>query len=408
MDSIAFIGQTDVGLVRTNNEDTFIAQTLWDDRHLVCAAIDGVGGYEGGEVAAEMAKETILKFLSEYRDDDLQSLVSQAVLQANNAIYERRKTDTRFPNMSCVVSAAIIDILNDKLFIAHVGDSRIYLYSNGNLKKLTHDHSLVGYREEIGELTEEEAMNHPHRNIIERCLGERQVLFDNLNGFIDSQQVDIPANGKLVFCSDGLTDLVTSSEIVSILSRDETTETKSQALIDCAKSHGGKDNITVVLVETKTDAVSSGVREIDCTKTEDGSEESPADDGAVDSARKRNPFIPSLISLFAGLILGLLAGFIFWGNRGAVSSDQTGQPAGTLPVAETDSLARQNPDSMMVSVADYRRLSSFDEVFPIVQKMNSDLSRENDSLRREISVRDSLRISPFFPTWGYEYQHFGF
>ena len=120
MDSIAFIGQTDVGLVRTNNEDTFIAQTLWDDRHLVCAAIDGVGGYEGGEVAAEMAKETILKFLSEYRDDDLQSLVSQAVLQANNAIYERRKTDTRFPNMSCVVSAAIIDILNDKLFIAHV------------------------------------------------------------------------------------------------------------------------------------------------------------------------------------------------------------------------------------------------------------------------------------------------
>lgn len=407
MDSVSFIGQTDIGLVRTNNEDSFIAQTIWDDNHIVCAAIDGVGGYEGGEVAAEMARETILRFLSEYRDGNLQDLISQAVLQANNAIYERRKSDARFPNMSCVVSAGLIDVLNDKLYIAHVGDSRIYSYVNGSLKKLTHDHSLVGYREEIGELTEEEAMNHPHRNIIERCLGERLVLFDNLSSFIDSQQIDIPANGKLVFCSDGLTDLVTSAEIVSVLSREGGTDDKSQALIDCAKSHGGKDNITVVLVETKTGAVSSGVKRIECQKQESDKEEDSGGENKENQPVKKKSFFLPVVFLAAGLALGFLAGYLSFGHRNDVMPKPVEQPADSLGGAVADSLVQQSLDSVMVSKADFQRWSAYDEIIPLVKKRNSDLLQENDSLKRVISVCDSMMTYPHPPIWDFEYQPFG-
>lgn len=298
MDRIVYKAISDVGLVRDNNEDSFIAENLWDDAHVLCAAIDGVGGYDGGEVAAEIARSSIVSYLNSYPDSNLQDVIVQAVLQANNSIYEQRKAG-RFPNMSCVVSAAIIDAAADKVYVAHVGDSRIYLYSRGTLTKITHDHSLVGYREEIGELTEQEAMSHPMRNIIERCLGESERVFGDGN-FVDSGVYDIPADGKLLFCSDGLTDMVTQAEIAGILSADKDTSSKCQMLVDCAKNHGGTDNVTVVLVETGTNTVSAGVKEITYASCQDG-----ADNGG--SRKKRNGLLCWLIpvvTLAAGCLLG--------------------------------------------------------------------------------------------------------
>ena len=315
MDRIVYKAISDVGLVRDNNEDSFIAENLWDDAHVLCAAIDGVGGYDGGEVAAEIARSSIVSYLNSYPDSNLQDVIVQAVLQANNSIYEQRKAG-RFPNMSCVVSAAIIDAAADKVYVAHVGDSRIYLYSRGTLTKITHDHSLVGYREEIGELTEQEAMSHPRRNIIERCLGESERVFGDGN-FVDSGVYDIPANGKLLFCSDGLTDMVTQAEIAGILSADKDTSSKCQMLVDCAKNHGGTDNVTIVLVETGTNTVSAGVKEITYASCQDGADSGQTDAGKVHqlsdnggSRKKRNGLLYWLIPVVT-LVAGCLLGYRF-------------------------------------------------------------------------------------------------
>ena len=122
----------------------------------------------------------------------------------------------------------------------------IYRYENGNLEKITHDHSLVGYREEIGELTEEEAMNHPQRNIIDRLLGDIPHSTTDRN-FFEAAKYPLDENTQLLFCSDGLTDLVTSAEIREILDQRISIQEKTKRLIDKANAKGGKDNITVVL-----------------------------------------------------------------------------------------------------------------------------------------------------------------
>lgn len=301
MDRISFKPISDIGLVRDSNEDSFIAEPLWSEHHLLFAVIDGVGGYEGGEVAAELARSSIITFLHNYPDNNLQDVISQAVLQANNCIYEHRKQG-QFPHMGCVVSAAIIDTLEDKLYIAHVGDTRIYLYNKGTLTKLTHDHSLVGYREEIGELTEEEAMNHPRRNIIERYLGDEERVFGEGN-FIDSAVYTIPAGGKLLFCSDGLTDLVKSVEIKQILALDESTALKSQRLVNLAKEHGGTDNITVVLVETHSDIVSQKEETLYC-KPDRPEIGSPIHKSGNNAHRWLLPLVASLLGFLIGFSLG--------------------------------------------------------------------------------------------------------
>ena len=241
-------GNTDMGKRRTNNEDAFIAQTIWDKRHLLAVAIDGVGGYEGGEVAAKIAKETIADYLRQYPDGEQLSLLKQAVIRANNTIFEERKICENCDYMACVLTAALFDLDKGQLHLAHVGDTRLYCYENHILTKLSHDHSDVGYQEEIGELSEEAAMNHPQRNVINRLMGAELHEIGDLN-FIDSQTFPLVSNATYLLCSDGLCDMLTSAEIVSVLGKDISIKEKVQGLIDFANEKGGKDNITVVLVE---------------------------------------------------------------------------------------------------------------------------------------------------------------
>ncbi|MCL2649461.1 MAG: protein phosphatase 2C domain-containing protein [Candidatus Azobacteroides sp.] len=241
-------GNTDMGKKRTNNEDAFIAQTLWDKRHLLAVAIDGVGGYEGGEVAAEIAQTTIVDYLQNYSNDEQFDLLIQAVIRANNAIFEERKVRENCEQMSCVLTAALFDLDKGQLHLAHVGDTRLYCCENHVLTKLSHDHSDVGYQEEIGVLSEEAAMNHPQRNVVNRVVGVELHKIDDLF-FIDSQTFPLVSNAIYLLCTDGLYDMLTSAEIVSVLEKDISTEEKVQGLIDFANEKGGKDNITVVLIE---------------------------------------------------------------------------------------------------------------------------------------------------------------
>lgn len=244
---ISFCGKTDTGKNRKNNEDAYIAQSIWNDQVVLAAAIDGVGGYEGGEVAAAIARRTIIDYLDSYPNGERADLIKQAVVEANNAINRERIEDTEHPNMSCVMTAAIVDTKNGYLHMAHIGDTRLYQYANGKIEKLSHDHSLVGYREEIGDLTEEEAMHHPERNVIDRDAGS-QILDFNTD-FVETDSFPLISNSTYIICSDGLSDMLTSSMMIDILKCELSLEERVDALINKANEEGGKDNITVVMID---------------------------------------------------------------------------------------------------------------------------------------------------------------
>lgn len=244
---IRYYGQTDMGRQRTNNEDAFIAERL-DDTCVLAVAIDGVGGYEGGEVAAAIAQTEIPRYLHEFRNGERLELLKQAVVYANNVIFERRQQDAARPNMSCVLTSALVDVNRRVIDMVHVGDTRLYQYHHGELRKLSHDHSLIGYREEMGDLTEEQAMHHPQRNVISRDVGSAKHEVADRD-FLEAEEFPLLANSILLLCSDGLTDLITSKQIVAILQQEVFLQAKAQALIDAANEAGGKDNVTVVLVE---------------------------------------------------------------------------------------------------------------------------------------------------------------
>ncbi len=253
---ITYYGATDTGKVRDLNEDTFISQYLWDDRHVLCVAIDGLGGYEGGEVAAALARDTIVDYLMSHRDGDCLDLLKQAVTEANNRIVEHQQTTAGCSRMGCVLTAGLFEVDEMRLNVAHVGDSRMYRWRSGKLDKITHDHSLVGFREDSGELTEEQAMNHPQRNIVERILGDKIHMLDDKN-FIEASIEQVYSGDLFIFCSDGLSDMITSAEISGTVARHRKKglTTIAKELIKAALEHGGKDNITVVIALAEDDEV---------------------------------------------------------------------------------------------------------------------------------------------------------
>lgn len=310
--SVKIYGGTDMGRVRRNNEDAFICQHIWDDNHVLCAAIDGLGGYEGGEVAAEIARTTIISYLEDFALPEYGQLLKGAVIEANNEIVRQHEARPKVSQMGCVASVGLFDLSAGFLYIAHVGDSRIYQFSEGVLKKLTHDHSLVGYREEIGEMTEEAAMNHPRRNVIDKYLGERQLPADT-DGYIEMSIFPLHGDARYLFCSDGLTDMVTSARIKEILSEDITVEEQVKSLIAKANDAGGKDNVTVVIADI----------------TECREEKAPEDNPAVPDSdagiitdrtaecKGRRRIWPSLLWFLGGAAVGASGVFVSGAGNGA-------------------------------------------------------------------------------------------
>lgn len=247
---LSYFGATDTGLVRKNNEDTFIITPIWGGEYLLMVVVDGCGGYEGGEVASALAREEILAFLSGYCGEASRlSLLEEAVCIANNKIVRKRAECKKLSSMGCVLTAAVIDRANGLLLLSHVGDTRCYLFADGTLRKLTRDHSLVGELEDAGAMSEQEAMNHPRRSVIDRMVGEEYHRLDD--GFVDSTIIPLQNEYSILICSDGLTDLVSSSEIKGILKADYSTEEKTKCLIEYANKKGGKDNVTIVIAETQ-------------------------------------------------------------------------------------------------------------------------------------------------------------
>jgi serine/threonine protein phosphatase PrpC len=233
---------SDPGRERENNED----RVLCDPERGIYAVIDGVGGESGGEVAAQTALEILRARLSR-RTTDLDRLVREAIAQANRQIFERAQADPRLSGMSCVLTVAILD--GDHATVGHVGDSRLYRLRRGEIRKVTRDHSPVGTREDSGELSEDEAMHHPRRNEIFRDVGSAHHEPDE-EGFIDTQEIPFGPDDALLFCSDGLSDMVPSARMREIVEAHAGDPKAAIAkLIAAANEAGGKDNISVVLVE---------------------------------------------------------------------------------------------------------------------------------------------------------------
>ena len=248
MNGISFFGNSDMGCVRTNNEDTFVVQNVWDSEHLLAVVVDGVGGYEGGEVAAAIARDTIVEYLGKYPNGERLELLKQAVVNANSKVLAERSNNAKLADMSCVLTAILVEVAGLRVNMVHVGDTRFYQYAYGKLRKLSHDQSVVGYMEDNGLITEAEAMTHPQRNVISRYVGSEQFAAEGAE-YVETASFPLVPTSSLMLCSDGLSDLVPSERIETVLSMDITAEEKVGLLIQDAKNAGGKDNITVVVAD---------------------------------------------------------------------------------------------------------------------------------------------------------------
>src|SRR6476660_2642854 len=242
-----FFGLTDTGRIRDNNEDAFIAQAIFNKQWVLASVIDGVGGYEGGEVAASITREEFLSSFTNIPADPVGKM-KEAIISSNDRIYKAKLESGKNPSMACVVTLALVDIKNNKFYYAHVGDTRLYLYRDHSLIKVTRDQSFVGYLEDSGRLSEEEAMKHPKRNEINKALGfdTQSILADD---YIETGESPFLPGDSLLICSDGLSDMIGSSRISQVLEKKSTLEQKAAELIEAANEAGGKDNITVVLVQ---------------------------------------------------------------------------------------------------------------------------------------------------------------
>jgi PPM family protein phosphatase len=243
-------GVTDVGRVRTNNEDCFrIVAPL----HLFVLS-DGMGGEAHGEVAAALAVETVVKHCEEALDNPAVTLfgeqqatwsektkrLSSAAHLANTKIFASAQKNAEQQGMGATLTAAWID--GSKLSIAHVGDSRAYLLRGGNLQQLTSDHSLVAEQVRHGILTAAEAEESHMQSVLLRALGSQEEVQ------VDAEEHLIVARDILLLCSDGLTRMVIEPEIAGTLQAEPDATKAAQKLVDLANDRGGSDNITVIVV----------------------------------------------------------------------------------------------------------------------------------------------------------------
>jgi serine/threonine protein phosphatase PrpC len=280
---LRFAAASDPGKRRKNNEDRYYV----DPDRGIYAVIDGVGGHAAGETAAGVAVDVIRERL-ERQTGTPEERIREAITLANNEILRLSRTRPEWTGMACVLTLALIE--DDIATIGHVGDTRLYLLHAGEIRKITHDHSPVGEREDHGEISEAEAMRHARRNEIFRDVGSSERNPED-TGFIEMESFPMPDDGLLLLCSDGLTDLVGSAEVRAGVERYAPDfDTAARALIDAANEAGGKDNITVVIVAGPAYGESS-VR---------------AREKAI---KARTPGSRAWVFLLGGLVLGAAGGY---------------------------------------------------------------------------------------------------
>lgn len=235
--------KSDVGKVREMNQDSFYASKPTDEIQLYILA-DGMGGYNGGEIASKIAVKSAKSYISsnftsiEHDREGIMNLIKNAIEYANMVVYEKSKQAEELEGMGTTIDVCII--YGGKVYIGHVGDSRVYRKRKEFFRKLTTDHSYVQQLVADGTITTEEAYNHPKKNMLTKALG--------CTAFVEP---DVIVKGYLrddiiLMCSDGLTNMVKDDEISKILSENQ--EKAYKILVNKANANGGYDNVTVITI----------------------------------------------------------------------------------------------------------------------------------------------------------------
>ncbi len=234
--SLMWGARSDVGCVRSHNEDSYlVASPLF-------AVCDGMGGHAAGEVASSIAVETIARTSPGTADA---AQLAAAVEAANAAVIEAAASGIGRPGMGCTATVAYIE--GTTIAIAHVGDSRAYLLHEGVLTRVTRDHSYVEELVDAGEITADEARVHPNRSVITRALGSDPGMY------ADHFTLNIVEGDRLILCSDGLSSMISDSEIEDIAVKSSTAQMCTDNLVDAALAAGGADNVSVVVVDVVDD-----------------------------------------------------------------------------------------------------------------------------------------------------------
>ena len=235
---------SDVGKTRQINEDFYYISSEYEPIKLFIVA-DGMGGYNGGEIASKLAVESARRYIQSNFEsakndkESLLNLVKNSSMYANMIVYEKAMKNEELKNMGTTLDICLI--YENKAFISHIGDSRVYRIRKDFMRRLTKDHSYVQQLVDEGKITKEESVNHPKKNMLVKALGCTEYIEPDvmIKAFIKG---DI-----ILMCTDGLTNMITEEEIFRIIKSNE--ENPSEELIKKANENGGLDNITAVIIK---------------------------------------------------------------------------------------------------------------------------------------------------------------
>ncbi|AXY25594.1 serine/threonine protein phosphatase [Suicoccus acidiformans] len=244
---------TNVGKQRSSNQD-YADYFMNDFDQPLFVLCDGVGGHQAGDVASQLTTEYLGNIFQELEDaltaDSVSVWLHNAIHSVNQYIYDTsiKRSDLEGMGTTLVMGT----IVEDVLYIAHVGDSRAYVYSNGRLAQMTEDHSLVNELIKSGEITEAEGEVHPRRNVVTQSIGVTESVGYELT------QVSIYEIDIVMFCSDGLTNMVSKETLEAFFAANESSDDLSQDLVNAANEAGGLDNITVIIASHFQDTLGEG------------------------------------------------------------------------------------------------------------------------------------------------------
>jgi protein phosphatase len=250
-----FNSQTHPGLLRENNEDA----VAYDEACGVAVLADGMGGYNAGEVASDMTiqsiKADLCRWMAEHGEtasvNAVRQAVSESVALANAAVFHASNANTQYAGMGTTLVMGVF--LPGQVVVGHIGDSRCYRLRDRKLTQISKDHSFLQEQIDAGLITPEQAAVSSNRNLVTRALG----IDDEVQLEVHEHRVE--AGDLYLFCSDGLTDMVPDLPIAKILETEASLEQKAKQLINAANAHGGRDNITVLLVHAVSDHKKRGL-----------------------------------------------------------------------------------------------------------------------------------------------------
>lgn len=251
---LEFFSAIDTGRARSNNEDTVQV----DEPLKLAVLADGMGGYNAGEVASDMAATCVREELARriaattppMQAAEIRQALQDSAQQANRTVFDASRNRAEYAGMGTTLVLALFE--EDKLWVGHIGDSRAYRLRGGLLEQISRDHSLLQEQIDAGLLKPEEAAFSMHRNLVTRAVGVEPEVE------LEVREHDLRAGDLVLLCSDGLSDMLNDTQIAQILRSQESLEAIATTLIAAANAAGGRDNIAVILVRAKGGAGQSG------------------------------------------------------------------------------------------------------------------------------------------------------